>query len=325
MTPAPPADPAVPRLEARLAPFMFGLGFVFLLVVAGLIHRAHEPQVTRFELQLMAAFLAVLWPLFAAEAVVGYVRRAAWVSKSRAAVRALLVTAFPPMRMAWVHPATDRIWLPRLGWQPRGKVLLKRLDKAFGGPMLAIAFLILPVLALEYFRADAVRDVPWFAFALDASIGLIWVAFAVEFVLKFSAAPSRLAYARERWLDVAIVALPTLEVVLTHWVDAAPLARLLRLGRVLAPDQLGQIGRAYRLRGLLMKGWHAVLLFEVVARVTGNSPEKRLRKVEEQIADLEEQVAELRAHAVELRKQVPVSREAGPGATAPIGPPLSPR
>lgn len=307
MTPAPPAEFAVPRLEARLAPVMFGLAFVFLLAVAGLIHRAHEPQVTRVELELMAAFLAVLWPLFAAEATVGYARRAPTVSRGRAFVRALSVVAFPPMRMAWVHPATDSIWLPRLGWQPRGRALLKRLDKAFGGPMLVFAFLILPVLGLEYFRSDAVKELAWFAFALDASIALIWVAFATEFVLKFSAAPDRVAYLRERWLDVAIVGLPTLEVVLTHWADAAPLARLLRLGRVLAPDQLGQLGRAYRLRGLVTKGWHAFLVLEGVTRLTGNTAAKRLRRVEGQIADLEEQLAELRTQAEELRKQLPVS------------------
>src|SRR5690349_15538075 len=135
MTPAPPAAFAAPRLEARLAPVMFGLAFVFLLTVAGLIHRAHEPRVTLFELELMAAFLAVLWPLFAAEATLGYVRRAPTVSRGRAFVRALSAIAFPVMRLAWVNPATDRIWLPRFGWQPRGRALLKRLDKAFGGPM----------------------------------------------------------------------------------------------------------------------------------------------------------------------------------------------
>lgn len=316
MTPAPPTEFAAPRLEARLAPVLFGLAFLFLLVVAGLIHRAHEPQVTRVELQLMAAFLAVLWPLFAAEATVGYVRRAPSVSRGRAFVRAVTVIAFPPMRMAWVHPATDRIWLPRLGWQPRGRALLKRLDKSFGGPMLLFAFLILPVLALEYFRSDAVKELAWFSFALDASIGLIWVAFATEFILKFSAAPDRVAYLKERWLDVAIVGLPTLEVVLTHWVDAAPLARLLRLGRALAPDQLGQLGRAYRLRGLVMKGWHAFLVLEGIARITGNTAEKRLRRVEGQIALLEEQLAELRAEADEIRKQLPVS--AAPDERSPV-------
>jgi hypothetical protein len=110
-------------------------------------------------------------------------------------------------------------------------------------------------------------------------------------------------------MDVAIVGLPTLEVVLTHWVDAAPLARLLRLGRALAPDQIGQLGRAYRLRGLITKGWHAFLVLEGVSRITGNTAAKRLRRVEGQIADLEEQLVELRTQAEELRAQCPITND----------------
>ncbi len=36
---------------------------------------------------------------------------------------------------------------------------------------------------------------------------------------------------KERWIDVAIVVIPMLEFV-TKWMDLAPLARLLRLGRL---------------------------------------------------------------------------------------------
>jgi hypothetical protein len=232
------------------------------------------------------------------------IRRAPGVSRRTAVLRALLVVLIPPMRMGWVHPATDRVWLPRLGWCRPGKDLLKSLDRAFGGPMLVFAFLILPVLALEYVQLVQARTSPTFALALDVGVATIWVAFAVEFVLKVQAAPSPPRYMAERWLDLAIVGLPTLEFVLTRWVDAAPLLRLLRLGRALGPQQLEAMGRAYRLRGLMTKGWHAFLLLEGVARITGNTPEKRLRQVEGQIAELEEQLAELRNQAEELRKRV---------------------
>ena len=304
--PVPPPDAAdVPRWDRVLAPVMFGVGFAYLLVIAGLIHRAMDRDaVTAVELRVMEWALVVLWPVVVAEAFVAFARRSPEVSGWKAAARLLLVVLVPPMRLAWVNPATNRLWLPRLGWHRPGKQLLKVLDRVFGGPMLVFAFLILPVLGLEYVQAEKAKAIPGFTLAVDASVAVIWVAFALEFIVKVSASPHTLTYLKERWLDVAIVALPTLEYVLTHWVEWAPLARLLRLTRAVGPQQLGQMGRVYRLRGLLMKGWHAVMLFEVVARMTGNSAAKRLRKVEAQIADLEEQLADLRAQADVLRKQV---------------------
>lgn len=310
--PCPPDDAAHPADQApvaawdqALAPIMFGIAFVYLLVVAGLIHRAASPdRLTHFELQVMEWALVALWPVIVAEAIVTLARRSTDVSRVKAVARVLLVVAIPPMRLAWVHPATNRIWLPRLGWRRPGRPLLKVLDRAFGGPMLVFAFLILPVLGLEYVQAERAKTIPGFTLAVDISVAVIWVAFALEFIVKVSASPHTLTYLKERWLDVAIVGLPTLEYVLTHWVEWAPLARLLRLTRAVGPQQLGQMGRVYRLRGLMMKGWHAVMLFEVVARLTGNSATKRLRKVESQIADLEEQLADLRTQADLLRKQV---------------------
>ena len=294
----------IPKLEARLAPVMFGVSFAYLLVVAGLLHRADEPEVLDIELAIMAEALGGLWPVFAIEAVLSYVRRSPAVSRRRALLRVVLVLAIPPARLAWIHPVTNRIWLPGLGWRPPGKPLLRLLEKVFGGPMLVFAFLILPVLGVEYFKSDWIRSDPLLALALHVSISVIWVAFAVEFLVKIAAAPNSLLYLKERWLDLAIVALPTLEFLLTHWVDAAPFARLFRLGRALSPQQIGSMSKAYRLRGLLMKGWYAFLVFEGVARITGNSPEKRLKRVEGQIAELEEVLAELRGQALELKKRM---------------------
>jgi hypothetical protein len=290
---------------------MFALALAYLLVLAGLVHRATQSEVTQLELDLMHGTLVALWPVFVVEAGVAVIRRAPAVSLRTAALRALLVVLIPPMRLGWIHPATNAIWLPRLGWREPGKNLLRVLDRAFGGPMLLFAFLILPVLVMEYVHLIRTESSPLFALALDLSIALIWVAFALEFVIKVQAAPSSLGYMKDRWLDLAIVGLPTLEFVLKRWVDAAPLLRLLRLGRAVGPEQLGAMGKAYRLRGLMTKGWHAFLLLEGVSRMTGNTPAKRLRKVEDQIAELEDQIAELRAEADDLRKKIATQPTAG--------------
>lgn len=289
---------------ARLALVMFVLGFIYLLGIAGIVHRAAYDRTLAIEVIVMCWVLVVLWPLFVTEGVLAVIYRSPEVTLRKAVGRTLLVAVIPPARMAWINPVTDQIWLPWWGWRSPGRALLKALDKVFGAPMLVFAFLILPVLAIEYTQPDLVKETPWLGLTLDISIAVIWVAFALEFILKVSAAPNSLRHMKERWLDVAIVVLPMLEFTLTRLVDVAPLARLLRLGRAIGPQQLGPLSRAYRLRALLMKGWHAFLILDAMARITGNTPEKRLRKVEESIADLEEQMAELQKEAEELRKKI---------------------
>ena len=120
-----------------------------------------------------------------------------------------------------------------------------------------------------------------------------------------SSRPARrpVRYCRERWIDLAIVVLPMLEFALTAVADAAPIARLLRLTRAAAPEQLARMGQMYRLRGLLTKGWRAILMLRLLAKLTGSTPEKQLRKLEEQIAEAEASLAELKAQAEALRRQ----------------------
>jgi hypothetical protein len=95
-----------------------------------------------------------------------------------------------------------------------------------------------------------------------------------------------------------------LEFVLTKWVDAAPIARLLRLGRALSPEQITAMQRVYRLRGLLTKGWQAFLVLGGMNRILGNAEERRLRVVENEIAELEQHLTELRTEAEELREKI---------------------
>jgi hypothetical protein len=309
-----PASPAVPTaFDTLRARFLFLLAFVYLLLVAGLIHRATSKTVTAWELDVMYVGLVALWPIFAAEAVWGVWRRDRAKRGRPIVLRAVLVMLAPPWRMAQADPRTGLIWVPRIGWQTPGKELFKRLDRAFGGPMLLFAFLILPILLLEYFRGEVVRDTPGLTLALDIGIAVVWVAFATEFVFKASAHPKPFTFAQERWLDVAIVVLPMLEFILTKWVDAAPLARLLRAGRALSPEQISRMQRLYRLQGVATKAWHAFLLLESIGRLLGHTPEKRLSQVEEQIAELEEQRKELQLEAEELRAQIAVreAKEAG--------------
>jgi hypothetical protein len=303
--PPPTADAPRPTpFDTWRARMMFVLAFAYLLLVAGLVHRATSSQVTQAELDLMYVGMVALWPVFVAEAVWGVMRRDRSKPRRPVVWRAGLVILMPPWRMALTDARTGLVWVPRIGWQEPGKDLFKRLEQAFAGPMVLFALLILPVLVLEYVRAEAVHATAELALALDVSIAVIWVAFATEFVFKASAHPKPFRFAKERWLDVAIVVLPMLEFILTKWADAAPLARLLRLSRAISPEQLARMQRLYRLQGLVTKAWHALLLIEGVARLLGQTPAKRLAKLENRIAEAEEELAGMRKEAEVLRARL---------------------
>jgi hypothetical protein len=289
-----------------LAPWMSLLGFLELLLWAGVIHRAQQEQskVFSLETQIMEWGIFTLWPLFTAEAVLCWWFRSPEVSKQTALFRGLLVLLFPPFRIAWVHPITNQIWLPLLGWHRPGKSLSRMLERIFNIPMFLIALLILPVLIVENYLPDQLTQRPILALLLHVGSALIWVMFASEFIIKVSASPKTFSYLKERWLDLLIVVLPTLEFLLTHWVDAAPLLRLLRIGRALGPQQISQLSKVYRFRGVMMRGWHAFLLLKGVSWIIGHTPEKRLKRLEEQICELQEQIRELHEEAHELRLQL---------------------
>lgn len=299
-----PMTDTLPRTY-RPARVMFWLAFLHLLLVAGVLHRANHAQATPVEVAVMGYGLLALWPIIAIETWLAVAIRDRTLRPLRpTAVRALFITLVPPLRMGMPDPYTGRLWLPAWGWCERGKALEDRLDRLFHVPMLAFALLILPVLVLEFVHAERVRSDPYLALALHVSVAVIWVAFATEFVIKVSAVRRPFVYSRERWLDLAIVLLPTFEFALTSLADAAPVARLLRLTRAVGPEQLARMGQVYRLRGLLMKAWRAVLVLKLVAKLTGNTPDKQLRRLEAEIAEAEAALAVLRTQADALRKQL---------------------
>lgn len=301
-----PSGEPIPSLERWLGPFMSCLGLVNLFLWAGLIHRAQQDpaHIFAFELKIMQWGLFGLWPFFVLEAMLAWSRRHTAVSGWLAFWRVLLVLAFPPFRLGWIHPVTNKIWLPFLGWHGPGKLLARRLDRVFNVPMFIIALLILPVLIIENYMPEQLNNQPMLALALHIGAALIWIAFSMEFIVKSAASPKSLIYLKERWLDLLIVVLPTLEFLLTRWVDASPLLRLLRLGRAMGPQQINKLTKLYRFRGVMMRGWQAFLLLQGVARLLGQTPEKQLKKLEERLEALEEERAELLQEIRQLREKI---------------------
>jgi hypothetical protein len=312
-----PSDPAAPedrRLawEDRLAPPMFFLSVLFLVILAGLFH--HYPRLDPDDIQvtLILGGLGALWVVFLLEGIIRFRlrdrARPPWHPLWSAAACALL----PPLRMgcrSQVRP--NHVWLPRLGWQEVNNHLRLTLERVFSVPMICFALLVLPLMALEYWEADRIRAEPVLALWLDIGSSAIWLAFAIELFLMASLSDRPWRYCFYHWIDVTIVILPVFVFV--------PLFRLLRLGRVLRLEQLLRWGRLYRLQALLTHAWRSFLLLQIIQRLTGRSLEKQLKQRRDLLKAKEEELAELRREIQELEDRI-AQRDLARKTAAPSAP-----
>jgi hypothetical protein len=240
--------------------------------------------------------MLVLWPLIIVEGGYRFFRRAPGVSRGRAARQWLMVALAPPLRMGLpsrVRP--DLVWLPLAGWRPRDEDLPLFLERFFSPKILVLAGLTLPLLAVDYVYESAARENRVVAWLLHLGHAAVWLAFAVEFILRCSAARSRWRYARDNWIDLAIVLLPFL--------DLLPALRLWALGGLLSGDQLARTTRLYRLRGLLTKAWRALLLLNLIRLLWPPSPRQELEALEAELAAKERELERLRRQVEELRQK----------------------
>jgi hypothetical protein len=288
---------------------MFFLAAVFLVVLAGLIHRYPHLNAYDPEVYLIQGGLGVLWVIFLLEGGLRFGLR----DRRRPAWKALLVaaacTVLPPLRMgsrSLVRP--NHVWLPGLGWQEINNRLRSTLERVFSIPMIVCALMVLPLLALEYYEAEQIRAEPVLALWLDIGTSVIWLAFAVELTLMAQVSQRPWRYCFGHWIDVAIVVLPAIEML--------PLFRLLRVGRVLRLEQLLRWGRLHRMQALLARLWRALLLLQVVGRLAGRSLERQLQKNQGLLQAKEEEVAELRREIKELEDRI-AQRVKGRGTAAP--------
>ena len=298
--------------EDRLAGPTFFLALAFLVVLAGVIHRLPRLDRGDPEAYLILGGLAALWLALLAEAALRFRlrdgARPAWKALAVAVACGLL----PPLRLGCrsrIRP--NHIWLPVLGWRPIDARLRGTLERFFSVPMVVLAFMVLPLFVLECWWAEDVRAEPVLAWGLDVGSGFIWLAFAVELILMVAVADRPVRYCRQHWIDVAVVLLPVVEVL--------PLFRLLRLGRVLRLEQLLRWGRLHRLQALAMRGWRALLLLQVVQRLTRRSPERQLRQLQELLQAKEEDVADLRREIRELGERIAQKEyQVVPGVAKPL-------
>lgn len=278
--------------EGRLAGPMFFLALTFLVVLAGLIHRFPHLHQGDPEGYLILGGLAGLWLVFLGEAAFRFRLRDRTQKVWKPLAVAVACALLPPSRMGCPN-ADHHLWLPVLGWRKIDAHLRATLERFFSVPMICFALLVLPLLVVEHYFGEEVRAEPALALGLDLGTSIIWLAFTVELILMAAVADRPLRYCLGHWIDVTIVVLPAFETL--------PLLRLLRLGRVLRLEQLLRWCRLQRLQTLAVRGWRAFLLLQIVQRLAGRSPERRLARLQELLRAKEEEVADVRREIDELR------------------------
>jgi len=79
-------------------------------------------------------------------------------------------------------------------------------DRRFHWPMLILALLMLPLLAVEFWVRPVEGACLWWASVIGLFV--IWLAFFLEFVIKIAIAECRIEYARHNWIDIVIILVP---------------------------------------------------------------------------------------------------------------------
>ena len=248
------------------------------------------------------AVAGFLWPIFLLELLVNWWSGALSRDEIKEGVIACLL---PPLRMGRPNPAMARmIWLPKWGWRQRDDALRKDLEKAFGLPMIIIALMILPILLIEFGMKEQIAERTWLRILLHASTATIWFAFALEFIVMWSAAEKKWQYCRKHWLDLAIILLP-----LISFLRSLRVVRATQIGRLAKVQQMTKLARAYRLRGLAIKAFRAMLLMEFIDRFRGITPAKRLDRLRDLLAEKEREAVTIRQQIAALEQQLPACDE----------------
>jgi hypothetical protein len=312
------------------APVMFGISLIFLvcqaiLVVvwvdvpnlsenalvaidpsnpnADAIRRSLSAPIVDSRLQGATIFvMMVIWPLVTLESIWHWISRP-WNRESRwFHFYSLLFCICPSLRMcARSTEMHQRLWLPGLGWRVANRRLRQRLERRFSLPMIGIALLIMPVLIVEFFMKAQVVQYSWLRAFLHLGTGVIWFAFAFEYILMVSVAKKKLIYCKDHWIDLAIIMLP-----LFSFLRTLRILRTTRVAQLVRLPMLTKLARVYRLRGTAVKVLRALMVLEVLQRMYGGNPERQIDRLQKKLDEAELEAKQIRRKIVKLER----SREA---------------
>ncbi|TWU57400.1 potassium channel protein [Rubripirellula reticaptiva] len=318
-------------IACRTAPAMFAMSLAFLVCQAVLVVvwvdvpdlsenaltmiDPSSPEATRLRsvltddvidhrfIDVAAIVMTLVWPIVIAESVWHWLTRS-WNEENRKYHWfGLLFCICPSLRMCARSPEMNyRLWLPGLGWRQANRRLRIRLEHGFSVPMIVIALMILPVLVIEFFLKAQVAEYTWLRLILHIGTGVIWFAFALEFILKVSVAEKKLAYCKKHWIDLAIISLP-----IFSFLRSLQVLRATKVTKLLKIQQLTKLARVYRLRGTAVKALRAVVLLDVFQRFLHRDPDRAIAKLEKRLVDLESEAKYIQRSINKLRR----SRDAG--------------
>ncbi|MBL8870651.1 MAG: hypothetical protein JNK90_12710 [Planctomycetaceae bacterium] len=249
---------------------------------------------------IASTLLGLIWPFFILESLA-----VLWCSKELPTRRHwrwqwIAIALCPPLRLAAPHPLMQgKRWLPWLGWVDNEFKTYRRVEKNFSVPMVVVASCILPVLIVEWTMYDRLLSSPWLRLLLHISTGAIWFAFALEFLVMMELSHRKLTHLKKHWIDLVIILLPLLSFLRSlQAVKATQLAKFTKL------QQLSRMIRIYRLRGLSTRAFRAIIVLDVLQRVVGSDPQKRLLKLREQETLKLEELKEIQDEIAEVEKQL---------------------
>ncbi|MEM9366044.1 MAG: potassium channel protein [Planctomycetota bacterium] len=244
--------------------------------------------------------VAFIWPFVITESLYHWVIRPKTRSLRWFHFYGLLFCICPSLRIAARSVEMQRrLWLPSYGWQTATQRLSRRLARRFSLPMIGIALLILPVLIVEYFLKDQIARYAWLRVALHISTGVIWFAFALEFILMVSIANKKLAYIKEHWVDLVIILLPFIA-----FLRSLQVMRGTRLAKLAKLPMLTKLVRVYRLRGTAIKAFRALIVLEVVKRLVHIPPERQLARLRETLGNIRREERYVRIAIARLERQL---------------------
>jgi hypothetical protein len=186
--------------------------------------------------------------------------------------------------------------LPRLGVRSRDRALFEQLERLSAVPMLVIALMILPLLGIEFLPMAGIHvlaELDWLNMVLDACFAFIWFAFALEFIIMVSVVEEKVAYCKKNWLNLLIILMPLLA-----FMRGFQVVRAFRAARA------GKLLRVYRLRGLLIRLYQALVALSAIERLLYRNPEKHLGRLEKLHDEKERELAALRDKILQVKERV---------------------
>lgn len=252
--------------------------------------------ISTLERVVLGSMMAI-WPIVILESVVHWLTRPWDQVHRKYHWFALAFCICPALRMCARSPEMGhRMWLPAIGWRRADDRLRRRLERRFSIPMIVIALMIMPILIIEFFMKSQVADYAWLRLFLHLGTGVIWFAFAAEFILMVSVTERKFAYCKKHWIDLAIILLP-----LFSFLRSLRALRATRVANVMRIPQISKLARVYRLRGTAVKAVEALILLGVFHRWTRRNPDKVIAKMELQLEETELEAKRLRRQIAKLR------------------------